>query len=88
MEYNIYCMVFQTLNRLKWKGDLEKAEIIILSRGSPEDRKTISGRKVISIKRSHFYYKENERETFIPNHRVLEIRKGGRTIWKRKFSRE
>ncbi|NIO23150.1 MAG: DUF504 domain-containing protein [Candidatus Aenigmarchaeota archaeon] len=77
-------MVFQTLNRLKWKGDLEKAEIDILSRGSPEDRKTIPGNRVTNIKRSHFYFKDNDRETFIPNHRVLEIRKEGRTIWKRK----
>jgi len=83
-EYNIYYMVFQTLNKLKWKGDLNKSDVVILSRGSPEDRKTISGRKIISIKRSHFYYKDNDRETFIPNHRVLEIRMEGRTIWKRK----
>ncbi|NIO19456.1 MAG: DUF504 domain-containing protein [Candidatus Aenigmarchaeota archaeon] len=80
-------MVFQTLNKLKWKGDLKKAEVVILSRGSPNDRKTISGRKIISIKRSHFYYKDNDRETFIPNHRVLEIRMEGKNIWKRKISR-
>jgi uncharacterized protein (UPF0248 family) len=81
-------MVFQTLNKLKWEGGLEGTEVVILSRGSPKDRKTISGRKIISIKRSHFYYRDNDRETFIPNHRVLEIRKEGKTIWKRKIPRE
>lgn len=77
-------MVFQTLNKLKWAGDLDRAEVVILSRGSPEDRKTISGRKITEVKRSHFYYKDNDRETFIPNHRVLEIRMKGKEIWKRK----
>jgi len=77
-------MVFQTLNRLRWKGDLEKAEIIILSRGSPGDRKAIPGDMVKDIKKSHFYFKDKDRETFIPNHRVLEIRMEGKTIWRRK----
>ena len=77
-------MVFQTLNKLKWKGNLEKAEIVILSRGSPNDRKTIPGSRIIDIKRSYFYYRDNDHETFIPNHRVLEIREEGKTVWKRK----
>jgi len=81
-------MVFQTLNRLRWKGDLKKAKIVILSRGSPGDKKVIPGTRVKEIKRSHFYFKDNDRETFIPNHRVLEIRKEGKTIWKRKSPRE
>lgn len=81
-------MVFQALNKLKWKGDLDQAEVVVLSRGSPNDRKTIPGRNIIGIKRSHFYYRDNDRETFIPNHRVLEIRIEGKTIWKRKVPRE
>jgi uncharacterized protein (UPF0248 family) len=49
-----------------------------------DDRKTISGRKIIIIKRSHFYYRDGDRETYIPNHRVLEIRKGRKTLWKKR----
>ncbi len=77
-------MVFQTLNRLKWEGRLSEAEIIILSRGSPQDRKVIPGRKVTEVKKTYFCYREGDRETFIPNHRVLEIRVGGKELWKRK----
>jgi uncharacterized protein (UPF0248 family) len=80
-------MVFQTLNKLKWKGELDKAEIVFVHRGARDDRKSISGSKVISIKRSHFYFKDNDHETFIPNHRVLEIRKEGKVIWKRKIAK-
>lgn len=77
-------MVFETLNKLKWTGRLADCEITFVHRGAKDDRKTISGREVTSVKRSHFYYRDNDRETFIPNHRVLEIRVGGKTLWKRK----
>ena len=77
-------MVFETLNRLKWKNKLAKAEIVFVHRGGKDDRKTISGENITSVKRSHFYYKDNDHETFIPNHRVLEIRMEGETLWKRK----
>lgn len=81
-------MVFQTLNKLKWKGQLKGAEVVIVHRGAKDDRKTISGQRITSIKRTHFYYRDNDHETFIPNHRVLEIWKEGKTIWKRKILRE
>lgn len=76
-------MVYSTLNRLKWTGKLRDCEIIILHRGAPEDKKIIQGEKVTEVKKSYFLYK-NEREVFIPLHRVLEIRLKGETLWKRK----
>ncbi|MCX6814331.1 MAG: RNA repair domain-containing protein [Candidatus Aenigmarchaeota archaeon] len=76
-------MVFQVLNRLKWKGGLEKCEIIILHRGAPGDRKTIYGSHVTEIRRSYFSYK-NGREITIPLHRILEVRLEEKMIWKRK----
>ena len=75
-------MVFQVLNKLKWKGGLESCEIVILHRGAPEDRKTIPGSKVTEIKRSYFSYK-NGRETTIPLHRIREIRLEEKILWKR-----
>jgi uncharacterized protein (UPF0248 family) len=77
-------MVFETLNKLKWTGKLAGAEIVFIHRGAANDRKTISGDKITSLKRSHFYYKDNDHETHIPNHRVLEIRLEGRILWKKK----
>ena len=77
-------MVFQTLNRLKWTGQLKDCEIIIVHRGARGDKKLIKGQEIVEVKRTYFLYSESGRETFIPNHRVLEIRLGGRVIWKRK----
>ncbi len=80
-------MVFETLNKLKWTGKLEKAEIVFVHRGAEGDKKIISGKNITDIKRSHFYYKDNEHETHIPNHRVLEIRMGGKVLWKKRTSK-
>jgi uncharacterized protein (UPF0248 family) len=75
-------MVFEVLNRLKWKGGLERCEIIILHRGTPGDRKTIHGSQVSGLDRHYFWYK-NGRETTIPLHRIQEVQLEGKAIWKR-----
>lgn len=80
-------MAFNTLNRLKWTGKLDGAEIVIRHRGAPQETKVIAGSKVTQVKKSHFYYEDGGRESFIPLHRVLEIRLGGETIWKRSTGR-
>ena len=77
-------MAFEVLNRLKWKGGLEKCEIIILHRGAPGDRKTIPGSQVTGLGRHYFYYSEDPRETTIPLHRIREVRLEGKVLWKRK----
>ena len=70
------------LNRLKWeKGySLEDAEITIVHRGAPDDRRTISGREVIKI--GHTFFETTE--TSIPFHRVLEIKYNGETLFEKK----
>jgi len=75
-------MAFEALNRLKWKGGLERCEIVILHRGAPGDRKAIPGSTVTEIKRSYFSYK-NGKETTIPLHRIREIRLEEKILWKR-----
>jgi uncharacterized protein (UPF0248 family) len=77
-------MVYQVLNRLKWTKKIGDCEIIILHRGAPDDRKSISGGQITEVKRSYFSFKDAERETTIPMHRILEVRIGGRVLWKRK----
>ena len=76
-------MVFQTLNRLKWTGMLERCSALFVHRGAPGDRKAISGRQITQIKKSYLYYKDSRGETFIPLHRVFEIKLDGETVWKR-----
>ncbi len=76
-------MVFKTLNRLRWKGGLHAARVVILHRGAPGDRKVIPGSSITQVKKSHFYYKDGDRESFMPLHRVLEITVGGEALWKR-----
>lgn len=76
-------MVFETLNRLRWKGGLDEAEIVITDRGSPGDRKVVKGSQVSLIKRGYFYFIEDKSEIYIPNHRVLKIRVRGETLWKK-----
>jgi uncharacterized protein (UPF0248 family) len=76
-------MAFEVLNRLKWKGGLERCEILIIHRGAPGDRKTIRGSQVTGLDRHYFWYK-NGRETTIPLHRIREVRLDEKLIWKRK----
>jgi uncharacterized protein (UPF0248 family) len=76
-------MVFQTLNKLKWAGSLDKCEIVILHRGAPEDRKAIPGGKLTELKKTYFSYDSGREEVTIPLHRVLEVRLDGKTVWKR-----
>jgi hypothetical protein len=79
-------MAFEALNRLKWTGRLGKAEIVFVHRGAPGDVKTVSGASITQLKRSHFYYKDNGRETHIPNHRIVEVRLEGKVLWQKRIS--
>jgi uncharacterized protein (UPF0248 family) len=72
-------MVFQVLNRLKWAGKLSQAELVIVHRGAPGDRKTIPGSQIEEVKKSYF----SVGSKVIPNHRILEVRVKGRIVWKR-----
>ncbi|MCD6495735.1 MAG: DUF504 domain-containing protein [Candidatus Aenigmarchaeota archaeon] len=77
-------MAYETLNRLKWSGELGKCSVIIRSRGSQSDEKVIDGAEIGEIKKTYFTYSHYERETVIPNHRILRITKEGKTLWMKK----
>ncbi len=76
-------MVFQILNRLKWQGKLHEAEIIIVHRGAPENRKTIKGSGITELKKGYFYYKSKNKEIYIPLHRIIEVRQRGKILWRK-----
>ena len=79
-------MVFQTLNKLKWTGKLDRCEVVILHRGAPQDRKIITGDKITEVKKSYFSYDSGREDVTIPLHRILEIRMDGKIVWKRKIT--
>jgi len=70
------------LNRLKWQKEssLEDAEIVILHRGAPDDRRIISGKEIETI--GHLFFET--KETSIPYHRILEIRCGKEKLFEKK----
>jgi uncharacterized protein (UPF0248 family) len=91
-------MVYRVLGRLLWKGGLGRAEVVILHRGSPGDRKAIKGSRISEVKRSYLVLRDDshkgllsargygsgaDRNVTIPLHRVLEVRVDGRQVWKR-----
>lgn len=76
--------VYDILNKLKWADRLETCEIVILHRGAPGDRKVISGGNVTQVKKRNFQYTdERGEETFIPYHRVREVKIKGRVVWRK-----
>lgn len=77
-------MVYNTLNKLMWTKKLREYSVTIIHRGAHGDKKVIPGDKITQVKKSHFYYKDGEREKFIPNHRVIEISRNGEVKWMRK----
>jgi uncharacterized protein (UPF0248 family) len=71
------------LNKLKWHPDFHFDEyfVVYLHRGAPNNEKTISCKKIISLQHSDFILPE---DTHIPYHRILKILdKNGQVFWKK-----
>ncbi len=68
------------LNRLKWNPKYKFSEytVVILHRGAPNDRKEISCSN-IELGRTFF----STKTTRIPAHRIIEIKRGKKVVWKR-----
>ncbi|WP_054857094.1 DUF504 domain-containing protein [Vulcanisaeta sp. JCM 16159] len=75
----------EILNKLKWTNQIDNYVVIFVSRGSPNNEEIIDLSRIISISRDGFTYISNSgRETYIPYHRVVEIRhKNGTVIFRR-----
>jgi uncharacterized protein (UPF0248 family) len=76
-------MVFQILNRLKWSGGLDSAQVDIIHRGAPGNIKTISGKSITEVRKGYVVY-TNREETVIPLHRIVEVRVSGEVLWRRR----
>ena len=69
------------LNKLKWTNQLDKYELVYISRGEPGNIHVVDLSTITEIRRDGFKYIENEVEKYIPYHRVIEIRsKDGKEV--------
>ena len=75
----------EILNKLKWTNQINNYVVIFISRGSPNNEEVIDLSRIVSISRDGFtYISSSGRETYIPYHRVVLIkRKDGTVIFRR-----
>jgi uncharacterized protein (UPF0248 family) len=80
----MYVSPKDVLNKLKWKEgeSLADATIYYVSRGSPSDSASVSGREIKNIEPFGF---ELESGSYIPYHRVYRIDYRGETIFDKQW---
>ncbi len=85
----------EIFNKILWDPDEKKNigdyEITFIHRGAYQDQKTISMMMIKEVKSSAFIYiNEIGEETYIPFHRILEIKnkKTGEILWSKRKSGE
>ncbi len=77
-------MVYRVLGKLLWKGELDRAEVVILHRGMPGDRRIVPGSRISSVKKGYILVRDGRgEESTIPLHRILEVSLDEKQIWKR-----
>ncbi|MEE9594546.1 MAG: RNA repair domain-containing protein [Candidatus Hydrothermarchaeales archaeon] len=79
-------MAKKKLLELKWhpQKSLEDVEVTYLHRGAPEDKLTVQAQEIVDLEKSFFVLMRRGEEVRIPYHRILELRKEGEIIWKKK----
>lgn len=78
-------MVKEVFDELRWHPEksLEGVEIDYLHRGAPGDKVTVKAEEVERFSRGYMVLLRGGRETHIPYHRVLEVRKGDKVLFRR-----
>lgn len=72
------------MNKLKWaEGGIQDAEVTILHRGAPGDKRVIAG-KDIKLGRGFMQVVSPEGEAEIPYHRILRIEASGKVLWEKR----
>ncbi len=73
------------LDELRWhpSKSLEGVEITYVHRGAPGDVMRIGAEKIIKMEKSFFIIMRNGIKTRIPYHRICEIKKGNKILFKR-----
>lgn len=76
------------LNRLKWEdaqGSLAGVTIAYLHRGAPEDTAWVRGEDILEVGQTFLELPEAVR---LPQHRIQEIRRGDKVVWRREDARK
>jgi uncharacterized protein (UPF0248 family) len=78
-------MARKKLLELKWhpQKSLMGVEVIYLHRGAPDDRATVRADEILRLEKSFFVVRRMNVEISIPYHRILELRKHGRVLWRK-----
>ncbi|MFQ5887449.1 MAG: DUF504 domain-containing protein [Candidatus Hydrothermarchaeales archaeon] len=79
-------MVRRLLNELLWHPEksLKGVSITYIHRGAPGDRITIDGEGITRLERSFFIIERGGEETWIPYHRIVEVKKRGEVLYRKK----
>ncbi len=83
-------MAKRILNELIWhpKKSLEGIEVVYVHRGAQDDRMKIRAMDILDLGKSFFVIKIGNRDTHIPYHRIIEIRRVGETLWRKNAERD
>lgn len=74
------------LSKLKWDPSfrLEDAEVAILHRGAPGERRVFKGGDILELGRGFMRVATPEGEASIPYHRILRIEARGQVLWEKR----
>lgn len=74
---------------MKWhpKKSLKGLEVIYIHRGAPEDRMTVSAEDILNLEKSFFVIEVDDKKTRIPYHRIVEIKRSGEVLWRKRSER-
>ena len=74
------------LNKLKWHPEfkLKDAEITIIHRGAPRNRRTFKGKEIVNLGSGFMEVQGEETMIKIPYHRITKIERGKEVLWKEK----
>jgi uncharacterized protein (UPF0248 family) len=80
-------MAYNILSKLLAEGRLKSCSVAVFHRGATGNRKTLFGRDITGITRSHIEHAGGEtgyERLKTPMESVMEIEAGGRTVFRRK----
>ncbi|MCS7118849.1 MAG: DUF504 domain-containing protein [Archaeoglobaceae archaeon] len=70
----------ETLNKLRWHPQYDFSKVVIIYIDRFEGNKEIRAENIESIGHKFLYLKDGK---VIPQHRIVEIRYGGNSVWKK-----
>jgi uncharacterized protein (UPF0248 family) len=84
-DHGVGVSLHEFLSKPEWGEGipLDELEFTVVHRGAPGDIRSLTAPEVVGRDRSYLHLEDGGR---VPYHRVLEIRREGRTLWRRDVS--